>query len=217
MKKFAKVCVLFVSSSVLYGMDSISRDLSELEKSLMKSEIDELRERIEMVEKHHKDIMNILRGRPELVIMSEVLQVIPDEKRTPAQKQLAVFRKFARDMHRDYVLPTGEFNVEFYLERKERIRKSKLYKDLAENLDGYIDRKKKELVVEEAEEKRQPDVDAFKKAEAEYYEAKRVRETFLATRQEYKANRSSKKRSQSDSGPRSPRYLCSSEKQHKDN
>jgi hypothetical protein len=125
MKKFAKVCVLFISSSALYGMDDISRDHSELEKSLMQSEIDELRERLEMVEKHHEDIMNILRGQPELVVTREVLQVVPDEKRTPAQKQLIAFRTHNWDMDPNYILPDGGFNVAFYLARKEKEKQKK--------------------------------------------------------------------------------------------
>ena len=138
MKKiFGAFVLLAVFSSALHSMEDTTKKLS---KCITREEIDSLKVRIEMVESRQQEIMNILRGQPELVVTGEVLEILPAEKRTPAQEQLEVFRTYVRDMNLEYVLPSGEFNVALYLARKEAFKQ--FGKAIEESQEGYRTRER---------------------------------------------------------------------------
>ena len=96
MKKiFGAFVLLAVFSSALHSMEDTTKKLS---KCITREEIDSLKVRIEMVESRQQEIMNILRGQPELVVTGEVLEILPAEKRTPAQAEARRCREFQENV-----------------------------------------------------------------------------------------------------------------------
>jgi hypothetical protein len=108
MKKVIHVCMLLASfSSALYAMeDALSVELQAQqafaeERAANKKAIEDLQKRVAAMERLQRSI--IVRG----------------------QIQLNTYRKYARDLDPNYVLPNGEFNVRYYEATKEKQAKEK--------------------------------------------------------------------------------------------